>query len=436
MIGIRDLIVLTVILGSIPVCFLRPFYGVLLWTVFSFVNPQQLSFGIARVFPVALWIAIPTIAGALVFTRTWQSLKSREFFLLLALWLWFTITSLATAFTPAFADHVTDTWFEWKFVSKILVMTVVAMGVINTWSRLRWLMLAIALSFGFFVVKAIPWMASTGGQYRLYGPGSTMIGDNNDFGLALNMTLPLFFYLARTEPDRRVRYLMRFLFLVTIPAIFLTYSRGALVGLLVVVFLMLMRMRRRNALIPILALAAVLAVFFMPEKWQERMDFSRDGALLDTSAKSRINSWTYAYRLALDYPVMGGGFQAFTPALFNRYAPNPRDVHGPHSVYFGVLAEHGFVGLFLYLSLVVSLLVTLQRIRRSAGGVGEEQATSYATMLQLSLAGFLASGAFLGRAYFDYYFTIVACAIVLKRLWRTEVAEMEYEEQTEEMQEA
>src|SRR3974390_1424229 len=116
MIGIRDLIVLTVIIGSIPVCFLRPFYGVLLWTIFSFANPQQLSFGAARLFPVALYIAIPTIAGALVFNRTWQSLKSRESFLLIALWLWFTITSLATAFTPAFADHVADTWFEWRFV--------------------------------------------------------------------------------------------------------------------------------------------------------------------------------------------------------------------------------------------------------------------------------------------------------------------------------
>jgi hypothetical protein len=31
------------------------------------------------------------------------------------------------------------------------------------------------------------------------------------------------------------------------------------------------------------------------------------------------------------------------------------------------------------------------------------------------------SGTFLGRAYFDYVFTIVACTAILSTLWRKEV---------------
>jgi len=38
-------------------------------------------------------------------------------------------------------------------------------------------------------------------------------------------------------------------------------------------------------------------------------------------------------------------------------------------------------------------------------------------MLQFSLIAFLVSGSFLGRAYFDYFFMIVACTVVLARLW-------------------
>ena len=79
---------------------------------------------------------------------------------------------------------------------------------------------------------------------------------------------------------------------------------------------------------------------------------STDNAL-DASARSRLNVWQYSWALASDYPLMGGGFEAFTPSLFARYAPDPHDVHGPHSIYFGVLAEHGFVGLSLYLTLVL-----------------------------------------------------------------------------------
>ena len=58
-----------------------------------------------------------------------------------------------------------------------------------------------------------------------------MIGDNTDFGLALNMTLPLYFFLAQAETKRWVRNAWGVMFLITIPAIFFTYSRGALVGL-------------------------------------------------------------------------------------------------------------------------------------------------------------------------------------------------------------
>ena len=72
-----------------------------------------------------------------------------------------------------------------------------------------------------------------------------MIADNNDFGLALNMTLPLYFYLAQTEHKRWLKRLFAALFVMTIPAIFFTYSRGALVGLAAVVMLMFLQSRRR-----------------------------------------------------------------------------------------------------------------------------------------------------------------------------------------------
>jgi putative inorganic carbon (hco3(-)) transporter len=150
------------------------------------------------------------------------------------------------------------------------------------------------------------------------------------------------------------------------------------------------------------------------------MDFRRDGALMDASALSRINAWTYSWRLAHDYPVTGAGFEAFTPELFDRYAPNPQDVHGPHSIYFGVLAEHGFVGLGLYLLLLASCFLDLARVRRFGRRHDDDRICAYANMLQVCLLAFLVAGAFLGRAYFDYYFTIVACTAILTRLCRKE----------------
>jgi hypothetical protein len=45
---------------------------------------------------------------------------------------------------------------------------------------------------------------------------------------------------------------------------------------------------------------------------------------------------------------------------------------------------------------------------------------AYGNMFLFSIIGFLASGTFLGRAYFDYYFSIVACLVILKRVCEAE----------------
>jgi probable O-glycosylation ligase (exosortase A-associated) len=307
-----------------------------------------------------------------------------------------------------------------------MFMTVVTVAITDTFERLRLLVLVIAGSFAAFVLKSFPFMVATGGAYRLYGPDKSMITDNNDFGLALNMTLPLFFFLAQTESSRWVRRFFTFLSLITIPTIFFTYSRGALLGLLVVMGMMVLRLRQRIILIPLIVVGAVLALAFAPDAWKARMDPDR---AIDASARERLNAWAFSRNLAADYPLTGGGFSTFTPELFARYAPVTGDIHGPHSVYFGVLAEHGAIGLALYLTLVLASFLTARGLVKEGQRRDDFMVVQYANMFRFSLVGFLTSGFFLGRAYFDYFFTIVACLAILRyvarKRWANETTELE-----------
>ena len=145
---------------------------------------------------------------------------------------------------------------------------------------------------------------------------------------------------------------------------------------------------------------------------------------LDGSSQGRLNAWAFAFSLASDYPVTGGVIETFTPELFSQYAPTADDVHGPHSIYFQILGEHGFVGLFLYLAIVYSSWASASRIARRARRYDDMVAESYANMFRYSIVGFLTSGAFLGRAYFDYFFTIVACIAILARVCESRWARM------------
>jgi putative inorganic carbon (hco3(-)) transporter len=212
-----------------------------------------------------------------------------------------------------------------------------------------------------------------------------------------------------------VKRLFGALFLMTIPAIFFTYSRGALVGFVAVMLLLLLQLKQRAILAPVLLLAMGIGVVLAPQAWKDRMNPTGPRAL-DLSARSRFNAWRFSWNLASDYPITGGGFRTFSQELFDRYAPNSVDVHGPHSIYFGILAEHGFVGLFLFLALIASCIATTLTIANRARLYGDEVALNYALMFQLSLAGFLTSGLFLGRQYFDYFYTVIACITALKKI--------------------
>jgi probable O-glycosylation ligase (exosortase A-associated) len=417
--SVRDIILLATVGISLPFCLIRPAFGILLWTILGFLNPQAFCWGIARQAPLAQAVAILTIAGFL-WTAKFQRLFCREMFLLGVLWLWFTLTTLNSVDTLAFADKAALAWFRWGFVSKILLMTVLSVGIINSRARLRWLLLAIGGSFGLLVLHALASIILTGGQFRVYGPENSMIADNNAFGLAVNMALPFLFFLAKTESNRRLKWFLGVAFVAGIPTSLFTYSRGALVGLIAVLACMLLLSKQKVFLIPVALLAFLFAAFLAPQKLRDRMSQTTDTQ--EASAMSRFNSWGFSWNLANAYPVMGGGFEAFTPSLYARYGPNPRDVHGPHSIYFGVLAEHGFVGFFLYFLLVADCLVVLRRIVKLARLHGDEQSAHYANMLRFSLVGFLASGTFLGHAYFDFYFTIVACTAILKQVCHEEWA--------------
>jgi len=416
---IRGVLMFVFFLASLPMCFFRPFYGVLLWAVVSYLNPQAtlLYWSAAASFPWALAVAIPTLCGLPLFSNRWsRRLGSREVLLMVVLWVWFTITSLISTHNPIFFHHAQDTWDRWLFVSKILLMTLATVAIVDTFARLRLLVIVMSGCFGLIVLKSLPTIIATRGAAQIYGPPFSMVADNNDLGLALNMTLPLFFFLAQTEPTRRMRWLFGLLFALTIPAIFCTYSRGALVGLAALFCLMFFQLKKKMLLVPIMVIAAAGALLLAPEAWKERMN---PGQGLDSSARERLNAWTFSWNLTKDFPVFGGGFGTFTPELFARYAPVAVDVRGPHSVYFGVLAEHGVIGLALYLTLVGSCFVKALRLVKYARIYGDQTVVGYACMFQFSLIGFLVSGVFLGRAYFDYFLAIVACVVILDRLaWR------------------
>jgi probable O-glycosylation ligase (exosortase A-associated) len=413
----RDILVLGIIIAAIPFCFFRPYFGLLMWTWVAFFNPHRMTFGMAYDFPVAMCIGIPTLAGLLFTRERNRNLFSRETEIMFALWAWFCVTTWYAARDVLLADHVVAGEAMLTRTSKILLMTVVTIILVTSQKKLRYLCYVTVLSIGFFAVKGAFFGLRTAGEERVWGPPGSFIEDNNFLAVAVNMTLPFLFFLARSEKNVKLRRLFWFVFICGIASVVLSYSRGGLLGLSIVLCILTLKSRQKLLGAALVIVLACGVVVYAPRAWFSRMDQIAHGNL-DSSAQERLDAWHFAGVLASHYPLTGGGFETFTPDLYERFTPD-RGFAGPHSIYFQMLGEQGYVGLGLFLMLLFSCHFTCWKLRRQARQFEQTAwVVPYTEMIQVSLVAYMVSGAFLAMAYFDYFWQIVAMTAILRILYR------------------
>ncbi|HDZ8857908.1 TPA: O-antigen ligase family protein, partial [Aeromonas dhakensis] len=117
---------------------------------------------------------------------------------------------------------------------------------------------------------------------------------------------------------------------------------------------------------------------------------------VDASAMGRLYAWQAAWGMALAHPLIGVGLSNFYYNYFF-YSPHWDGLnHAVHSTWFGVLAETGFVGLFIFIGMVV---VTLYRTWRcSLAGMPPAVVTAMQGVMA-SMVGFVISGSFLTQGF-------------------------------------
>jgi probable O-glycosylation ligase (exosortase A-associated) len=385
----------------------------LLWSWLSYMNPHRLAWGVTTSLPLAQTAFLATVAGLFVSKDRRGIPVTREIVLLVAFWLVCTLSTLWAAFYPV------DAWAQLIKVSKIFLATLLTLMLFYERKKLHALFLVIALSLGFYGLKGGIWAIATGASNQVLGPQGTFIAGNTEIGLALNMTLPLLLFLRREEPRWWLRHLMLAMFLFSIIATLVTYSRGALLGLVAVLGVLFWKSKAKWAVLLLLAVSVPLAMNILPQAWFEKMGTIQTYEE-DASAMGRIHAWTIAWRIAQDRPLLGAGFRPFSEETAVRYLPEePPLGTDAHNIFFQVLAEHGFTGLALYVALLGATMVTLRTtVRRGRRREETRWMANYALMIEASLIAYIVSGFFLSLSYFDLYYHLVAIAVILRVMLR------------------
>ena len=263
----RDYILTAIVFALLPVCLVRPWLGVLAWYWVGLMNPHRLTWGFAYTMPFAMLIAGATLLGAVIAKdRRPDSMESRAGpdGYSARLFHMDDVLRLGAGIRVAAVGKV----------AKVIFMTFVATMFIYGKTRIRTLLLVVVASIGFYGFKGGIWSILHGGAERVQGPEGSFIEGNTFLGLALNMVIPVLVALARDENRRWLRQLLYVTAGLSVIASIFTYSRGAWLGLAVVIPLVLLQLKMRPRIVVAIALvvSAIFASALLPERVFQRAD--------------------------------------------------------------------------------------------------------------------------------------------------------------------
>ena len=409
----RDLLIASIVFGMLPFVLKRPFWGILLSAWLGYMNPHLLCYGFMQSMPVVQIVAIATLIGMLASKEAKRMVWSRETVVLVIFIMWMGITTTQAFYLEAAVD-------QYIKVMKIQILTFMALLLLTSREKVDLFVWVIVLSLGFYGVKGGVFTIANGGSYRVQGPGG-FIGGNNELALALIMMIPLMRYLQLQSPSKWIRRGLVCAMALSAIAAIGTYSRGALLGMTGMLLFFVWRSDRKFVWASAIILFAVLLLPLMPDTWWERMGTIRTYGE-DNSAQGRLTAWTMAWNLAQDR-LMGGGFMVALPFVYAIYAPEATTSLVAHSIYFQIMGEHGFIGLFLFMLVGVLTWLDAAKLRRTyAGNADLKWAADLGSMMQVSMIGFAVTGAFLSMAYFDLPYNVMAISALALRIASREAA--------------
>jgi O-antigen ligase len=241
----------------------------------------------------------------------------------------------------------------------------VTITVVDSLSRLRWVLLAAVGSVAFASLYAIRDWQKYRGVYESYRPMGAA-GDPNYFALTAMFTISLGIYLAFERPGKLQTYFCVGSVFVTTVAVTLGGSRGAFLGMAGMFLMMVLRSRRRG-----LYLSVACAIFLFPSLFFSNSPLRRFFAPSgrdQMNVEERTAAWKAGLRMVGHNPLIGVGVGAFKPLMKYYQEPGEGEIqHIAHNTYLEIAAEMGLPGLLVFLMMYGSTFRMLERMRKRAG---------------------------------------------------------------------
>jgi O-antigen ligase len=381
-----------------------PLWGLYAYVGYAVLRPQYMFQWAGDLSNMSLLLGVALLVGwALNGFGDWRLGKSRAIVVLLLFYTaWYGVSAaLATDQTLAFG-----LWLELlKFVLPCCV-GITLMKDEREWRTFLWIIVACQAYVGLEMNRN--YLAGWNSAAEGYG-----WMDNNCFGVSLVTVLGVAIALVVTSRKWYEKGLAAACAAVILHTALLTFSRGAMVGLLVVGGTAFLALPKRPSYLAVILATAIVGFQLTGPQLMARYatTFASDEDR-DSSAQSRLDLWKDCLIVIQSAPVFGIG-----PANWRAVASQFGWGEGKsaHSVWMETAAEVGIPGVLALFAFFAIAALKLWPLARARLDDTNRYQVGAAMAVVLAVAGFASSGQFVSLAGLEVpYYVVMVGAAVLK----------------------
>lgn len=249
-------------------------------------------------------------------------------------------------------------------------------------------------------------------------PGSeSLLGDPNDTALLILCPLALAIAFAASPGRASIRLIALGAATIQLGGIIATQSRGAVLGTAAVMAVLGLRtIKSKVVLLTIVGLGVVALATLMGLQSRTSGGAEFAQAALDESSANRLIAWRSAWSMAMSHPLFGVGLGEFTPSFYAHADAWVDHAMAVHSSWFQVMAETGFLGLAVFVVMVIGIGLSLYKSERRLKVVTSTPTLrSIALGLLAAFCGWLLSASFITHGFTWPIYSLLALSVILEK---------------------
>lgn len=418
---------LIIFFGTLTASLFRPWIGVIAYTLFSLWFPHAIwpwvfrgaGYNIRISYVIALAVMIGFGLAYIKKGIDFGVLRHRQNLYLFILWLCLILSYVFRSYDVGLESRIAiqNPVYLINNMTKVILFYYVSVLLINTKEKLHYYTMVILFCGVFYVYWGNKEFFSghlMGFYNTLIGPGFRRHGimspyfDENAFAMLYVMVIPFLFFMGDYYNNRIIKY---FLWL-NIPfawhCIFLTGSRGGLLGLGMVTLFITLRSKKKILMFAI-PLALLIAFIDQGGIYLKTRAISAVDVQQDSSVQSRFNSWTAGLRMTMDHPLLGVGIGNFLTA-YPDYSDTKPFV--AHNTLIQFMSESGILAGLMYLLLCIGIFKGFLKQSRTYEKIVDPLFNAVNESVAGSLSGFFICAIFLNLATYEiFYYLLVLNAV-------------------------